>query len=104
MGVLERGDRDKDNKIGLKEGGGIEMSIYSASIYAMLAPSLKYSPAISLILFNICSPVINSFLVNDVAGHFVAPGRSLGNWWLRLRVKARAVYLKPWINPPAPRL
>ena len=29
--------RDKDNETGLKEGGGIEMSIYSASIYAMLA-------------------------------------------------------------------
>ena len=30
LGVLERGDRDKDNKTGLKEGGVIEMSIYSA--------------------------------------------------------------------------
>ena len=30
--------RDKDNETGLKEGGGIEMSIYSCfSIYAMLA-------------------------------------------------------------------
>ena len=26
LGVLERGDRDKDNEISLKEGGGIEMS------------------------------------------------------------------------------
>ena len=26
MGVLERGDRDKNNETGLKEGGGIEMS------------------------------------------------------------------------------
>ena len=26
LGVLERGDRDKDNEIGLKEGGRIEMS------------------------------------------------------------------------------
>ena len=26
MGVLERGNRDKDNETGLKEGGGIEMS------------------------------------------------------------------------------
>ena len=26
LGVLERGDRDKDNETGLKEGGGIEMS------------------------------------------------------------------------------
>ena len=30
LGVLERGDRDNDNETGLKEGGGIEMSIYSA--------------------------------------------------------------------------
>ena len=29
--------RDNNNETGLKEGGGIEMSIYSASIYAMLA-------------------------------------------------------------------
>ena len=26
LGVLERGDRDKDYETGLKEGGGIEMS------------------------------------------------------------------------------
>ena len=26
LGVLERGDRDKNNETGLKEGGGIEMS------------------------------------------------------------------------------
>ena len=32
LGVLDRGDRDKDNATGLKEGGVIEMSIYSASI------------------------------------------------------------------------
>ena len=37
LGVLNRGERDKDYATGLKEGGGIEISIYSASIYAMLA-------------------------------------------------------------------
>ena len=26
LGVLERGERDKNNETGLKEGGGIEMS------------------------------------------------------------------------------
>ena len=26
LGVLDRGERDKDNETGLKEGGGIEMS------------------------------------------------------------------------------
>ena len=30
LGILERGNRDKDNETGLKEGGGIEMSNYSA--------------------------------------------------------------------------
>ena len=32
LGVLDRGDRDKANETGLKEGGVIEMSNYSASI------------------------------------------------------------------------
>ena len=32
LGVLERGERDKDNEIGLKEGGGIEMSTTVLSI------------------------------------------------------------------------
>jgi len=39
LGVLEREERDKNNETSLKEGGGIEMSIYSAP-FAMLAPSL----------------------------------------------------------------
>ena len=26
LGVLDRGERDKDNEAGLKEGGGIEIS------------------------------------------------------------------------------
>ena len=30
LGVLERGERGNDNETSLKEGGGIEMSIYSA--------------------------------------------------------------------------
>ena len=37
LGVLERGERDKNNETGLKEGGGIEMSNYSAFHYAMHA-------------------------------------------------------------------
>ena len=40
LGVLDIGERGDDNGTSLKEGGFIEMSIYSASIYAMLAPSL----------------------------------------------------------------
>ena len=30
LGVLERGDRDKDSETGLKEGGGNRNVIYSA--------------------------------------------------------------------------
>ena len=33
LGILDRGDREKDNETGLKEGGVIEMSIYSAFPY-----------------------------------------------------------------------
>ena len=44
LGVLERGKRDQDNETGLKEGGGIEMSIYSASITRCTLSSLKYLP------------------------------------------------------------
>ena len=36
LGVLERGEQGDGNETGLKEGGGIEMSIYSAP-FAMLA-------------------------------------------------------------------
>jgi hypothetical protein len=32
LGVLDRGDRGKDNETGLKEEGGIKIEIYSASI------------------------------------------------------------------------
>ena len=30
LGVLDRGERDNDNETGLKEGDGMELSIYSA--------------------------------------------------------------------------
>ena len=39
LGVLDRGERGNDNETSLKEGGLVEMSIYSAP-FAMLAPSL----------------------------------------------------------------
>ena len=42
--------RDKGNETGLKEGGVIEMSIYSASIYAMHALfRFEYLPTSSLV-------------------------------------------------------
>ena len=43
LGVLERGERDKANEIGLKEGRGIEMST-TVLPFAMLAPSFEYLP------------------------------------------------------------
>ena len=40
LGVLDRGDREKDNETGLKEGGGIEMS--TTVLHSHAAPSLEY--------------------------------------------------------------
>ena len=40
LGVLERGDCDKDNETGLKEEIGIEMS--TTVLYSRSAPSLEY--------------------------------------------------------------
>ena len=42
LGVLERGERDNDNEIGLKEGGEIEMS--TTVLHSRAAPSLAYLP------------------------------------------------------------
>ena len=42
LGVLDRGDRDKDNETGLKKGARIEMS--TTVLHSRAAPSLKYSP------------------------------------------------------------
>ena len=39
LGILDRGERDKNNETGLKEGGGIEMSTTVLCIYAMHALS-----------------------------------------------------------------
>ena len=42
LGVLDRGERDKYNETGLKEGGGIEMS--TTVLHSRAALSLKYLP------------------------------------------------------------
>ena len=42
LGVLDRGEREKDNETGLKERGGIEMS--TTVLHSRAAP-LKYLPA-----------------------------------------------------------
>jgi len=39
VGVLDRGDRDKYNETGLKEGGEIEMS--TTVLHSRAAPSLE---------------------------------------------------------------
>ena len=46
LGVLKRGERGKDNVTGLKEGGGIQ--ILTTVLHSRAAPSLKYSPALSM--------------------------------------------------------
>ena len=42
MGVLERGERDKYNEIGLKEGGGIEIETTVLPLRDARSPSLLY--------------------------------------------------------------
>ena len=37
MGILDRGEREKDNETGLKEGGGIEIS--TTVLHSRAAPS-----------------------------------------------------------------
>ena len=44
MGVLDRGERGDDNEIGLKEGGGIEMS--TTVLHSRAALSLEYLPVL----------------------------------------------------------
>ena len=41
LGVLDRGERDKDNEIGLKEGGVIKIS--TTVLHSRAVPSLEYS-------------------------------------------------------------
>ena len=45
LGVLVRGEREKDNEIVLKEGGLIEMS--TTVLHSRAAPSLEYLPSIA---------------------------------------------------------
>ena len=61
LGVLERGDRDKNNETGLKEGGGIEMSIYSAFPYTRMQRSLS----LLKLLTRCCMYQKDLILLND---------------------------------------
>ena len=49
LGVLERGERDKNNETGLKEGRVIEMS--TTVLHSRAAPSLEYLPLLFVIAF-----------------------------------------------------
>ena len=52
LGVLDRGDRDKGNETGLKEGGGIEMSTTVLPLRdARSLPLLIYLPFFCRIRF-----------------------------------------------------
>ena len=42
LGILDRGERDKDHGTSLKEGGWIEMS--TTVLHSRAAPSLEYLP------------------------------------------------------------
>ena len=53
MGVLKRGERDKNNETGLKEGGGIQIS--TTVLHSRAAPSLKYSPWFIYTLTTLCA-------------------------------------------------
>ena len=59
MGVLDRGERGDDNGTSLKEGGGIEMSIYSAfHIRDARSLRLKYSPCVLLPALVVIAEII----------------------------------------------
>ena len=47
LGVLNRGDRDKENETGLKEGGGIEMSTTVLPLCDARSLRLIYLPLIN---------------------------------------------------------
>ena len=51
LGVLERGDRDKDNETGLKEGGGIEMSTTALPLRDARSLRFKILTCISFSIF-----------------------------------------------------
>ena len=52
LGVLERGDREKYNETGLKEGCGIEMSTTVLPYTRCTLSSLKYLPSNNGLLYD----------------------------------------------------
>ena len=73
MGVLERGDREKNNETGLKEGGVIKIETTVLSIYAMHAlfrfvftHVLKPSPLITTLVPPSSEPMLGTIDVIDM--------------------------------------
>ena len=63
LGILKREERDKYNETGLKEGGEIEMSIYSASITRCTLLRLNtYLSSVAFVVFLfLLPPLPNKF-------------------------------------------
>ena len=52
LGVLDRGERDKDTETSLKEGGGIKMSTTVLPYTRCTLSSLKYLPSNNGLLYD----------------------------------------------------
>ena len=52
LGVLDRGERDRDNKTGLQEGGGIQMSTTVLPLRDARSLRLNYLPLLRSIRKN----------------------------------------------------
>ena len=68
LGVLDRGERDKDHETGLKEGGIIEMS--TTVLHSRAAPSLEYLP---LVAVNKVSPKLIPLISNTEGSKHLGP-------------------------------
>jgi hypothetical protein len=63
LGVLDRGERDKNNETGLKRGGGIEMS--TTVLHSRAAPSLDYLP-LGYAFTNSSAAIFFNFLLSVI--------------------------------------
>ena len=109
LGVLERGDRDKDNETSLKEGGGLEMS--TTVLHSRAALSLEYLPVnikynmeasaatglyfsrSSLIVISVAFPFLTAISIS-VEAALVASNPSIKATSLKISSGAFAVVIK----------
>ena len=61
LGVLDRGEQGDGNEIGLKEGGGIEMS--TTVLHSRAAPSLELLTFLNLYFLTSLSRRLHLFLI-----------------------------------------